>query len=37
MRGKGDDTGLVVTSVPKVPFWKLRDFNALQPILAVTS
>jgi hypothetical protein len=24
------DYGLVVTCVPKVPFWKLRDFNALQ-------
>jgi hypothetical protein len=23
--------GLVVTPVPKVPFWKLFDFNALQP------
>ena len=23
--------GLVVTPVPKVPFWKFRNFNVLQP------
>ena len=28
--------GLVVTSVPKVPFWKLRNFNALQPARPIT-
>jgi hypothetical protein len=28
--------GLVVTSVPKVPFWKLRNFNALQPVRPIT-
>jgi hypothetical protein len=28
--------GLVVTFVPKVPFWKLRNFNALRPTCATT-
>ena len=29
--------GLVVTPVPKVPFWKFRNFNVLQPNLVITS
>ena len=28
--------GLVVTFVPKVPFWKLRNVNALRPTCATT-
>ncbi len=30
------DPGLVVTPVPKVLFWKLRNFNALQPTFLAT-
>jgi hypothetical protein len=29
----GDRVGLVVTFVPKVPFWKRRDFKVLRPAL----
>ena len=32
-----DRLGLVVTPVPKVPFWKFRNFNVLQPNLVITS
>ena len=28
---QGDREGLVVTPVPKVPFWKLSNFNVFQP------
>jgi hypothetical protein len=29
-------TGLVVTPVPKVPFWKLSNFNESQPTFSTT-
>ena len=36
-RIKSTLVGLVVTPVPKVPFWKFRNFNVLQPNLVITS